>query len=487
MKTSALRFSALLSSAVNALVRNCRHTGSNLRWVCTIASVLVLTCSTAEAHVKWFSKFDWSATPRTLSELTTSVFWAMFALSLVVLSLSILADDRELKTRRFDWVIGWLEKNRLSSELVMRIAAFATLLVAWQSGTLMTPELRVDNIWVERAQFLIIVLLLWPKATSLAGLGFAGLWMYGAFRFGVFHMLDYLNALGFAWFLIVRPLPHKLLQATALPVLYSTVGFSLMWLGSEKLVFPQWGEYLLEQNPILTLGLPRSFFLTSAAFVEIGLGFLLIICVLSRSLSITITLVFFLTTCVFGKLEIIGHTLIHASLIVFLFEGPGHSFTPPSMFHKTLRMRLAFANVNFSLAVFAILIGYSYAANQVTEPKSAHKHNRIEVSSELPVPEVSLNVQRDSKSGWNVEILTFGFLFTPELAGEPAVSGEGHVHLYLDGRKVARVYGPWYHIPDLPIGSHEIRVTLNGNDHSDFCVDGEVISAAETIEVSSVD
>lgn len=443
--------------------------------------VVACCCPAASAHVKWFTEFDWTAAPLSIPELATPTFWAMFALSLVVLSSFIVADDRKQEFPQFQNAINWLEKRRLSSELVMRIAAFATLLVAWQSGTLMTPELRVDNLWIERAQFVVILLLLWPRATSLAGGGFAALWLYGAVRFGVFHMLDYLNALGFAWFLIVRPLPHRLLQATALPVLYSTVGFSLMWLGSEKLVFPQWGEYLLDQNPILTLGLPKSFFLTSAAFVEIGLGFSLMICVLSRSLSIIITLVFFLTTCVFGKVEIIGHTLIHASLIVFLFEGPGHSFTPPAWFHKTLRMRLAFANVNFAIAVFAILLAYTSAAARVTEPASLHQHAQFALDAADEIPEVSLQAEPDSRSGWNIHIVTSNFRFTPAQAGQTAVAGEGHVHLYLDGQKIARVYGEWFHLPDIGSGEHVLRATLNANDHSDFCVDGQVISATVTI------
>ncbi|MCR9198399.1 MAG: hypothetical protein NXI04_07145 [Planctomycetaceae bacterium] len=458
-----------------------RRTGTRFACWLIVTGILLAGSPVASAHVKWFSDFDWTATPLPFAELATPTFWAMFALSLVVLSVFIIVDDRTTAEPRIQWAIDWLERNRLSSELVMRIAAFATLLVAWQAGTLLTPELRVDNVWVERAQFVVILLLLWPRTTSLAGVGLAGLWLYGVLRFGAFHMLDYVNALGFAWFLMVRPLPHRFLQATALPVLYSTVGFSLMWLGSEKLVFPQWGEYLLDQNPLLTMGLPTSFFLTSAAFVEIGLGFLLIICVLSRSLSITITLVFFLTTCVFGKVEIIGHTLIHASLIVFLFEGPGHSFTPPSLFHKTLKMRLAFANVNFALTVFAVLFAYTAAAAQVTEPSAEHQHKKFELSATDVIPTLSLRAEPDSRSGWNLQIITENFRFTPESAGAAAVAGEGHVHLYLDGEKTARVYGPWYHLPPLTSGEHEIRVTLNGNDHTDFCLNGEVIAATVTI------
>ena len=63
------------------------------------------------------------------------------------------------------------------------------------------------------------------------------------------------------------------------------------------------------------------------------------------------------------------------------------------------------------------------------------------------------------------------------------MEGEGHAHLYLDGQKIARVYGEWYHLPKLE-GDHELRVTLNTNDHQDYAVKGEVVGATKKIGVS---
>ena len=47
----------------------------------------------------------------------------------------------------------------------------------------------------------------------------------------------------------------------------------------------------------------------------------------SYILALLITLVFFATTLVFGKLEVIGHTMLHAALIVFLIEGSADDVT----------------------------------------------------------------------------------------------------------------------------------------------------------------
>src|SRR3712207_6487203 len=110
------------------------------------------------------------------------------------------------------------------------------------------------------------------------------------------------------------------------------------------------------------MGLDLRFFLLAAAFIEFSLGYLLIINLLQRPMALVITLTFFATTLVFGKTEVIGHTLIHASLIVFLLEGPGRVFRPPIALHGRLGLRTAFAAVNFVLLLALLLPLYSLGA-----------------------------------------------------------------------------------------------------------------------------
>lgn len=441
--------------------------------------------SSAAAHVKWFADFDYTTPPQTIADLTSSTFWSMFALSIVTLLACVALDQRAANVRSLQNLSNWLESKNQWSLLVMRVATFATLLVAWQMGTLFAPELVVNNVGIERLQFAVILLLLGRSTTILAGAGLAAIWFYGAYRFGIFHMLDYVNVLGAAYFLMMRPMANPWMRASALPVLYASLGFSLMWLGCEKLVYPQWVNYLLEQQPILTLGLDRDFFRVASAFIELGLGFMLIIGLFGRPLSITITLVFFLTTIVFGKVEIIGHTLIHAALIVFLFEGPGHLFRPPAALHRTLGMRLAFAGVNFTIVLFAMLWAYTNAAVRVEARAIAggeHQHGMYELPVGVAAPTLQLEVEPDSMDGWNVRLVTTNFHFSPDKAGGANEPGHGHAHLHIDGNKAARVYSEWYYLPKLPPGKHEIRVSLNTNDHQVYAVDGKPIEAAATIE-----
>jgi hypothetical protein len=112
---------------------------------------------------------------------------------------------------------------------------------------------------------------------------------------------------------------------------------------------------------------------------------------------------------------------------------------------------------------------------------TSHMHGTYEVSA-AEAPSVSLAVVEDAKSGWNVMLTTDRFTFTPEDVNGPNVTGEGHAHLYVDGVKVARLYGPAFHYPEDFDGTRTFRVTLNANDHSEYAVDGEVIEAVVDVK-----
>jgi hypothetical protein len=112
-------------------------------------------------------------------------------------------------------------------------------------------------------------------------------------------------------------------------------------------------------------------------------------------------------------------------------------------------------------------------------------HGKIELSGAAQRPSVEIKIHRDPVSGWNIEVITENFRFSPEHAGRKHVPGEGHAHLYIDGVKITRLYGRWYYLGTLSPGTHEIEVTLNANSHDDFTVHGEKISDSETVTVPS--
>ncbi|MFF1557678.1 hypothetical protein [Streptomyces sp. NPDC058279] len=106
-------------------------------------------------------------------------------------------------------------------------------------------------------------------------------------------------------------------------------------------------------------------------------------------------------------------------------------------------------------------------------------HHLREVPAE-GAPEVRLTARPDSEDGWNLQLTVSRFRFTPDSTGGAALPGAGHAHLELDGRKLARVYGPWFHLPaaQVPEGAHTLTVRLYADDHTAWAVGGKAVEAS---------
>jgi hypothetical protein len=114
-----------------------------------------------------------------------------------------------------------------------------------------------------------------------------------------------------------------------------------------------------------------------------------------------------------------------------------------------------------------------------------HDHSTpLELTNNDTLPEVTLSVTADDLGGYLVRLETENFTFAPENTGLPHSDGEGHAHLYVNGDKVARVYGKWYYLDTLPIGENTLTITLNSNTHAPLSFDGEPVSATVVVEVS---
>nr|WP_253913453.1 copper chaperone PCu(A)C [Pseudoruegeria sp. HB172150] len=104
------------------------------------------------------------------------------------------------------------------------------------------------------------------------------------------------------------------------------------------------------------------------------------------------------------------------------------------------------------------------------------------VPPDEPAPHLEMLVGPED-DGWKIMLQAENFTFSAEAADSPHVPGIGHGHLYLDGLKLGRVYGTEQHVGALPPGDHELRVTLNTNDHRAYFVDGAPVTAAARVSV----
>ena len=124
------------------------------------------------------------------------------------------------------------------------------------------------------------------------------------------------------------------------------------------------------------------------------------------------------------------------------------------------------------------------AHDAATHDHGDHDHETaFEVPTGTAAPAVGIAVRRDAMTGWNVELSIENFTFAPERASGAHQMGEGHAHLYVDGAKVARLYGPWFHIAALSPGVHTIEVKLSTNDHAIYAVNGREVSASARVTV----
>lgn len=450
-----------------------------------LSLILLFFAKEGMAHVKWFSDYSFQEAPLTLTDLSHTYFWGLFALSLISLPLLVWLDKVGEKSVVYGKINGFFDRYADHSSLIMRVTMGAVLLMSWQGDSYVAPEIAIPSAFWGWFQFILALLLLFKETTPLTGLGMIFLYFMGVKNHGVFHMLDYVVYPAVGLYLILSNLKNEKLKNLDLPVLYSGLGFSLCWVAFEKMFYPYWGLSVLAKAPALTMGLPHDFFLLSCAFVEFTLGYLLIICLLHRPLAAVVTLVFFITTSFFGKPEVIGHTILHGALLVFIVKGPGHHYLAPIRFHKSLTLRNLFAVVNF-IFLFAILaFPYEKMAQGMFEKSNAelkaNAHPRYDVPVDAPKPSVMIHPEKDSNGGWNIHFMTSNFKFLPASSEREDKVNEGHAHLYLNGKKIGRVYGEWIHLA-LPSGTNKLKVTLNTNSHKDLFIDGKPVSSE--IEIS---
>ncbi len=130
----------------------------------------------------------------------------------------------------------------------------------------------------------------------------------------------------------------------------------------------------------------------------------------------------------------------------------------------------------FAVCALLLTLGQGSAIAQ-SHGQHGHHGKAVMLPAGANAPGVEITVTKDAVGGWNLHIDVRNFRFAPEHASAAHVPGEGHGHLYVNGKKIARLYGPWFHIGKLPAGGADVRVTLNTNDHRDMMVGGKPVQA----------
>ncbi len=324
------------------------------QYILFLTAIILMTPIFSSAHVKWFT--NTSPQKETLEHILSPLFISLAVAIAVLLGILTLLIP---KTASFAFIQkwdNWLSGFRKYSRLLLKYGTAAALILQITNGTLFAPELHIENSTVAFITWLTIAFLLIPHhaATKIGAVLLLGLFVYVTGQYGIFHMLDY----GFYVAIIAVLLAGKTpFEEKGFPFLYLGTGLSLCWVAVEKWVYPAMTLDIVANHQVPTFGFTPTDFIVMAAFIEFIVGYLLVVGILNRVVGLVVTVIFMMSTMLFGVTEIIGHLMIHVVLLIFIIEGVSF-YNPPIKMHKTKIDQFVFVFLNFLFVLSTFLLIY---------------------------------------------------------------------------------------------------------------------------------
>jgi len=284
--------------------------------------VNAMLAGSASAHVKWFCAYDIAGQPIGLENVLCPDFEFLAGLSVLALMCGCLAEGTflgEAMLRAIDRATSYLRDN---TELMFRAACGFFFVAIWAfGGILLTPELKTDSNIVGAIQLGIAAGMLSRRTMPLSAAGIATLFAIAIWKYGIFHLADYPVFLGVAGYMALVGLQRDFFGARAIDVVRWSAGVTLMWASVEKWAYPEWSYPLLTSHPQMAMGLDPVFFMRAAGAVEFALAFALMWSPLVRRVGAIILAGMFISAVLeFGKIDLIGHTLIVAALLAIIAD-----------------------------------------------------------------------------------------------------------------------------------------------------------------------
>jgi hypothetical protein len=288
----------------------------NLAWV-----------GVASAHVKWFCAYDTAGQPRGLENVLCPDFEFLIGLSLLALMVGALVEWTQLGPSVLRALQSATEFIEEKTELIFRAGCVFFFISIWAvGGFILTPELKTDSTAIGAVQLAIAAGMVSRRTMPLSALGIAVLFAVAIWKYGVFHLADYPIFLGVAAYIALKGLQKDFFGARAIDVVRWSAGVTLMWASIEKWAYPEWSLPLFIQHPNLSLGFDPEFFMRAAGAVEFALAFALMWTPLIRRVAAVVLIWMFVSAVFeFGKIDLIGHTLIVVVLIGIAVDNGGRS------------------------------------------------------------------------------------------------------------------------------------------------------------------
>jgi hypothetical protein len=289
---------------------------------CLIDTVLAVPAS---AHVKWFCAYDVAGQPVGLENVLCPDFEFLTGLSILGLMTGGILENTVVGNSMLRALNRATRVIRENIETIFRAACAFFFISIWAiGGILLTPELKTASLLVPAIQLSIAAAMLSRRTMPLAAAGIFALFNIGIWQYGPFHLADYPIFLGIAAYLALTGGETDFFGRRPIDVLRWGAGITLMWASIEKWAYPEWSYPLFIQHPEMALGFSPEFYMRGAGAVEFALAFSLVWTPLVRRVgAIMLTAMFVSAVFEFGKIDLIGHSLIVVALISVVADDAG--------------------------------------------------------------------------------------------------------------------------------------------------------------------
>ncbi len=329
-----------------------------------VAAAIPLAClinaivaGSASAHVKWFCAYNVAGQPAGLENVLCPDFEFLTGLSILGLMTGSVLEATPVgiaMLRALDRATAVIRDN---IEIIFRAACAFFFIAIWGAGgILLTPELKTSSLTVGAIQLGIAAGMLSRRTMPLSALGIFVLYGIAVWQYGAFHLADYPVFLGIAAYLALVGGQVNFFGVRPIDVLRYSAGITLMWASIEKWAYPEWSYPLFIQHPGMTMGFTPDFYMRAAGAVEFALAFALVWTPLVRRVgAIMLAAMFVSAIFPFGKIDLIGHSLIVVALVGIIADDGGK----PMRWRDSWLLPLGYAA---SLALFLATYYVGHAA-----------------------------------------------------------------------------------------------------------------------------
>jgi hypothetical protein len=280
----------------------------------------------ASAHVKWFCAYDVAGQPEGLENVLCPDFEFLVGLSVLSLLVGALLEDTPVGSAMLRALDRATHLIRDNVETILRCAVAFFFIAIWGvGGVLLTPELKSTSSLVGAIQLGIAAGMVSRRTMPLSALGVFTLYGVAIWNYGLFHLADYPVFLGVSIYLAMAGFGLKDLWGDRpIDILRWFAGITLMWASIEKWAYPEWSYPLFIEHPGMSLGFSPEFYMRAAGAVEFALAFALFWTPLVRRIGATMLAAMFVSAVfAFGKIDLIGHTLIVVALFAIVADDGG--------------------------------------------------------------------------------------------------------------------------------------------------------------------